>query len=440
MTNFHPEEHNLYNAFHVQACTAYKEAVSNTHLSAVFCLTCQPETNIRISGICLFAPTYHSLISISHVIIWFSLIDITIALGILFRSLKIPEKREGARLLLGALAPFLLCVNADFIIKTFVNNITIPYFSMFGWQISIIIFFLHFSSSYSSISQRLEYLNKELQSEVEVQTKKLQEAKLNLEHEMEVASTDMKMASIVQQKFFHAPNVSFKDWDIAVCYEPLSLVSGDLFNFYFDKEKLYGISLFDASGHGVAASLVTMLSENVIRQVYEDSYKTREPLGSVLTKINENIIQAKGEIDNFLTGILLGFKSKGDSTDVSFAIAGHPRPFLYRFKDDTVNEIDFPSDDYVFGPVGISGMEYEYKDFSVKMNSGDILVLYTDGLTETMNTEREEFGKSNIQALLHKNSRKTPQQILDIFISEINKFSKGAGRSDDITAIVLKRK
>ena len=311
---------------------------------------------------------------------------------------------------------------------------------MFGWQISIIIFFLHFSSSYSSLAQRLEYLNKELQSEVELQTQKLQEAKINLEHEMEVASTDMKMAAIVQQKFFHAPDVSFKDWEIAVCYEPLSLVSGDLFNFYYDKEKLYGISLFDASGHGVAASLVTMLSENVIRKIYEDSYKNKEPLGQVLTKINENIIQAKGDIDNFLTGILLGFKNKGESTEVSFAIAGHPRPFLYRFKDDTVNEIDFPSDDYIFGPVGIGGMEYDYRDFAVKMNSGDILVLYTDGLTETMNTEREEFGKSNIQALLHKNSRKTSQQILDVFISEINKFSKGAGRSDDITAIVLKRK
>ena len=392
------------------------------------------------AGICLFAPTYHSLITISHVIIWFSLVDVTIALGILFHSLKVPEKRENAKLLLTALAPFLLCVNTDFVIKTFFNNITIPYFSMFGWQISIIIFFLHFSSSYSSLAQRLEYLNKELQSEVELQTQKLQEAKINLEHEMEVASTDMRMAAIVQQKFFHAPDVSFKDWEIAVCYEPLSLVSGDLFNFYYDKEKLYGISLFDASGHGVAASLVTMLSENVIRKIYEDSYKNKQPLGQVLTKINENIIQAKGDIDNFLTGILLGFKNKGESTEVSFAIAGHPRPFLYRFKDDTVNEIDFPSDDYIFGPVGIGGMEYDYRDFAVKMNSGDILVLYTDGLTETMNTEREEFGKSNIQALLHKNSRKTSQQILDVFISEINKFSKGAGRSDDITAIVLKRK
>ena len=115
---------------------------------------------------------------------------------------------------------------------------------MFGWQISIIIFFLHFSSSYSSLAQRLEYLNKELQSEVELQTQKLQEAKINLEHEMEVASTDMKMAAIVQKKYFHAPEHSLTNWDFAVRYEPLSLVSGDLYNFYTDGEQLNGISIF----------------------------------------------------------------------------------------------------------------------------------------------------------------------------------------------------
>ena len=391
--------------------------------------------------VCLFAPTYTSLIKISHVVIWFSMIDVTVTIGMLILCTRKPEKRERARMMLTALAPFLICVNADFIIKTFYNNITIPYFSMFGWQISIIIFFLYFSSSYSRISERLEYLNKELQNEVDEQTKKLQQANVNLEHEMEVASTDMKMAAIVQQKFFHKPDIEFKDWEIAVCYEPLSVVSGDLFNFYYDNDKLYGVSLFDASGHGVAASLVTMLSENIIRQVYEDSHKNKETLGSTLTKINTNLIQAKGDIDNFLTGILLSFKNEKDgSALISIANAGHPRPFIYRAKDDTVKEVELPSDDYVFGPVGISGIEYDYLDYSFKMTQGDILILYTDGLTETMNLDRDEFGKANIQALLHKNSRKTAQELLDIFMKEINKFAAGASRSDDITAIVLKRK
>ena len=391
--------------------------------------------------ISLAAPTYHFLIQYCHVILWFSLVDVSIAVGILFRHLHKSEKRERARMMLISLTPFFICILVDFFIKGVFNNITLPYFSMFGWQVSIIIFFLYFSSSYSRIAERLEYLNKKLKNEVEVQTKKLQEANSNLEHEMEVASTDMKMAAIVQQKFFHAPENDFKDWDLAVCYEPLALVSGDLFNFYYDKDNLYGVSLFDASGHGVAASLVTMLSENIIRQVYEDSYKNNEPLGDTLTKINSNIIQAKGDIDNFLTGILLSFKDLDDgSTQISIANAGHPRPFLYRYSDDTVNEIDIPSDDYAFGPVGISGMEFEYRDFNIQMNKDDILILYTDGLTETMNIKRDEFGKSNIQALLHKNSRKSSQEILDIFLTAINKFSAGAGRSDDITAIVLKRK
>ncbi len=393
------------------------------------------------AGVCIIAPTYYSLIQISHVVIWFSLIDVIISLTILFRGLRKPEKRERSGMMLTAIAPFLLCIFADFIIKTFFKNITLPYFSIFGWQISIIIFFLYFASSYNRIAERLEYLNHELRNEVEHQTKKLKEANDNLEHEMEATSRDMKMAAIVQQKFFHKPDVAFKDWDIAVWYEPLSLVSGDLFNFYYKDNDLYGISLFDASGHGVAASLVTMLSENIIRQDYENAYNNKDSLGTTLTTINKNLIQAKGDIDNFLTGILLSFKNEPDgAVDISIANAGHPRPFIYRNTDDTVKELTLPSDDYVFGPVGISGMEYDYLDYSFHMEKDDILILYTDGLTETMNRKREEFGKANIKALVHKNSRKSAQEIINIFISSIDSFASGASHSDDITAIVLKRK
>lgn len=391
--------------------------------------------------LCLTAPTYHDLVNISHFIIWPSVIDIQIAIGLILINLRKSERREKARLLLLTLAPFLITVNVDFVIKTFCNNIELPYYSMYGWIGTVMIFFLYFSFDYQKISSRLEYLNTELKNEVGEQTRQLKEANDRLEHEMEIASEDMHMAAIVQQKFFYVPKAEFTNWDFAVCYEPLSQVSGDLFNFFYDEEVLNGISLFDASGHGVAASLVTMLSENIIRQVYVDELGHDVPLGKVLTDINENLIAAKGKVDNFLTGILLGFKDIDEkSSTVSIANAGHPRPFIYKSSEDMVMELQPPNDDYVFGPIGIKGIEDEYLSYDITMESGDILILYTDGLTETMNVRREDFGKSSVQALLQRNHERSAQDILDIILQKLNEHSAGTPRSDDLTTIIIKRK
>ena len=389
----------------------------------------------------LTAPNYISLQKLSHFIIWFSMVDITIALGICFLNLWKSEKRERARTLFITLAPFLITVHADFVIKTFFNNILIPYYSMYGWIFTVILFFLQFSYNYQKTNKRFEYLNTQLKNEVNEQTRQLKEANDSLEHELEIASEDMHMAAIVQQKFFYVPKVEFKNWDFAVCYEPLSQVSGDLFNFFYNDNALNGISLFDASGHGVAASLITMLSENIIRQVYIDEYKSDETLGQILTNINTSLIQAKGEVDNFLTGILLKISDNDDGTSkVNVANAGHPRPFIYRSEEDMVMELQPPNDDYIFGPIGINGIEHNYLDFEITMKSGDILILYTDGLTETMNIHREDFGKSSVQALLQRNHKKSAQEILDIIIKKLNEHSAGAPRSDDITTIIIKRK
>ena len=391
--------------------------------------------------LCVTARTYADLINISHFIIWLSVVDIQIAIGMILINLRKSAKREKARLLLFTLAPFLITVNIDFIFKTFANDILFPYYSLYGWVGTVIIFFLSFSSDYQKISKRLEYLNTELKNEVGEQTRQLKEANESLEHEMEIASEDMHMAAIVQQKFFYIPDVEFENWDYAVCYEPLSQVSGDLFNFFYDDNKLNGVSLFDASGHGVAASLITMLSENIIRQVYLDEYKSDKPLGQILTNINTSLIEAKGEVDNFLTGILLKISDNNDGTSkVYIANAGHPRPFIYKSQEDMVMELQPPDDNHVFGPIGISGIEHNYLDFEIEMQSGDVMILYTDGLTETMNIHREDFGKSSVQALLQRNNKKSAKDILNIIMRKLNEHSSGAPRSDDITAIIIKRK
>ena len=387
------------------------------------------------------APTYHSLIKISHVIVWFSLADVSFDVGIIVRHARKGEKREKARFMLIALSPFLSCILFDFVVKSFVNNITLPYFSIFGWEITVVVCFLYFSTSYNRIAQRLEYLNKNLKDEVDVQTQMLVEANHKLERERDIAAKDMHMAALVQQKFFHAPDVKFKDWDYSVCYEPLSDVSGDLFNFYYDGNILNGISLFDASGHGVAASLVTMLAENVIRNVYNENRKSHKSLSDILYDLNDNLIKAKGDVDNYLTGILLTIteKKKGDCS-INIANAAHPYPLLYKKALNQVVEIQPPVGLESYGPIGIADIQIRFTDFFFDMEKGDVLVLFTDGLPETMNELRKEFGKEGIGRVLYENNKKSAQVIMQSLLSSLEDHAHHELMTDDVTVIILKRK
>ncbi len=231
-----------------------------------------------------------------------------------------------------------------------------------------------------------------------------------------------------------------KNWDFAVRYEPLSIVSGDLFNFYHEEDLLNGISLFDASGHGVAASLVTMLAENIIQQTYCETLESGERVADALKLINERCIEAKGEIENYLTGILLSTKENSDgSCTMVMSNAGHPYPLYYNAKEKVVEEL-LPSADMPYtGPVGLSGLGVEFSEMEFTMQSGDILFLFTDGITEMLNDKKLDFGIDPIKAIIEKYNSESAEQIISRIMDRMEEFIADTPRVDDVSVIILKR-
>ena len=354
-------------------------------------------------------------------------------------SLRKEECRPKAKIMLLAITPLFLCIFADFILKSFVMDIKLPYFSLIGWILFIVIVFIHFSLSYSKIAGRLEYLNEGLEKEIKNQTEKLSAVNQKLEHDKNLSQKDMKMAAIVQSKFFNPPTEPLKKWDFAVCYEPLSIVSGDLYNFFHRDGSLRGVTLFDASGHGVAASLVTMLAEHIIQQVYNEYYDSVDNVADGLRIINKRFIAAKGDIENYLTGLLCTITENDDgSCKVSLANAGHPNPLLYNSEEDEVEEL-LPSPDMPYtGPIGLRDFEIEYSGQHFEMKKGDILLLYTDGLTDTM-SEGVEFNLSRVMKILKSHSKESAEDIKKHLVKKLDEFMAGNPRTDDISVIILKR-
>ena len=390
----------------------------------------------------IYAPDYLWLVRNTLFLIPLSCAGLIISIGYAIAAYRRSdgEIKRKASVILSALVFLLFIMGVDVIIKGTFRNIKLPFLSIFGWTGVIIIIFIYFCIDYSKIAGRLEYLNQGLEKEIQLQTKKLTDVNGRLEHDREKSLKDMRMADIVQKKFFHAPAEPLKNWDFSVIYDPLSIVSGDLYNFYHEGDKLYGLSLFDASGHGVAASLVTMLAENIIQQTYMESIENGLSVADMLKIINERFISAKSEIENYLTGLLLQAKENDDgSCTVVLANAGHPYPLLYKAASDEVEEILPDVESPFTGPVGLEGFDVTYSQMEFSMEKGDILLMYTDGLTDTVNKEGISFDISRVIEVLKKKKDVSAVEIMGSLRQKIESFSGDTPRTDDVSVIILKR-
>ena len=408
---------------------SYEVAIQ--YLSFLICVVCS-----------ILAPSYLWLVKKTLILIPISSIGFvySIVCAVIAARKAEPKIQEKAKVVLYAVSFLLIIMGIDVIIKGAFRNIKMPFISIFGLTGVILIIFVYFCVDYSKMSGRLDYLNQGLEEEIKSQTKRLLNAKESLEHDREMSLKDMRMAAIVQNKFFHAPETALKNWDFAVRYEPLSLVSGDLFNFYHDGENLNGVSLFDASGHGVAASLVTMLAENIIQQTYNEALGSEESVAAILKRINYRFIEAKGEIENYLTGILLSTKENDDgSCTVTMTNAGHPYPLFYSVDEGVVEEMLPTADMPYTGPVGLSGFGVDYSDMSFTMKKGDILFLYTDGITEMPNKEKLDFGIDPIKQIIEKNKDCSAEEIAKRLMERLADYIKDTPRTDDVSVIILKR-
>lgn len=395
----------------------------------------------------LLAPTYSALTSLCSYTLFMLAIQSAFGFGaVFFQIVKKINLKQNIVILCG-FAPVILGIILDVILKDVFWLFDQPYYTIFGWQGTIVIFLVSLTVKFTKISARNEYLNNDLSREVKIQTQHLSVAMEKLEQEKKRSDMDMEMAAIVQQKFFPYPNKRFRGWDIATSYSPVSKVSGDLYDYYSgmddgdDGVDLKGFSLFDVSGHGISAGLITMLSKNIIFRSFRRGLERNTAVNQTLYEINDQIIDAKGDIENYLTGLMfrIGDFDENDECKIEFANAGHPSPILFSSKSKIVASLDQDPNQLHYGAIGIKDIAISFPEMEFTMGNDDIIVCYTDGLTEAMNSKREEFGLERVMQIVRENYARNAQSILEAIIDGLYDFLGDTPREDDMTIMVLKR-
>ncbi|OHD16368.1 MAG: hypothetical protein A2087_02855 [Spirochaetes bacterium GWD1_61_31] len=264
---------------------------------------------------------------------------------------------------------------------------------------------------------------------------KLSEASARLKGANEAAATDMRMAVQVQQGFFPKEQPRTSRWEASFVLLPAAGISGDFFDFYTSQaDTLDGLVVGDVSGHGIASGLVTVLARSVFhRNFYE--YRNLS-LGKVMDAINEELIAELEAVDNYLTVALLRLNEAGyveytSAAHTEILYRGLGRPRAVELKPKGV-------DAYKGFPIGRGGLAVPYKSIRFKLNPGDSLLIYTDGVSEQRNVDGEEFGLDGVITALSSAPSEDAKSALNFIMQEWRFHTSGARIADDVTAVLLR--
>ena len=252
-----------------------------------------------------------------------------------------------------------------------------------------------------------------------------------LQSHSESLENEIKMAAVIQQSFFRQEVDDIKKYEVAYFSRPMVGVSGDLYDFYKSGEKLDGLGIFDVSGHGISSGLVTMLVKNIIHQEFYNEKDSE--LWEIVNKINDRVIEEKGEIQNYLTGVLVRlFDDKLELVD-----AGHQAPILYKKKTGECKYVELGKKSV--GVIGIAGFPVFYESLFYDFEDGDELILFSDGVIDIQNEKEEYFGKERLLEAVRVNIEKTAAEQVGFIANNIYSFCGTREQNDDLTIIVLKK-
>lgn len=242
------------------------------------------------------------------------------------------------------------------------------------------------------------------------------------ELELEIYQHDLRIATDVQKNILPRSRPMIKGLDVGFLCKPAKQIGGDYFDFIPLGNDRLGIAVGDVAGKGLPAALLVSMHKYILRSATANTDSVISPLRAL-----NQILWEDTSPEVFVTTIY-GVYNRMTSTFI-YANAGHLPPLLYA-KGKTK---------YLWSPQIPLGIQQELfiEQHQVRLKTGDILVLLSDGVTDTMNSKRECFGLDRLKRLVKKHSELNGQQIADMIYKQTIEFSTGE-LNDDFTIVVLK--
>jgi phosphoserine phosphatase RsbU/P len=234
---------------------------------------------------------------------------------------------------------------------------------------------------------------------------------------------ELKLAGQVQSAL--APT-SFKQpahFEVAAASLPSREVGGDFYELIALKDGRSVCALGDVSGKGIAAAILAGVAQGAL----QSQFIANLPLTEVITNLNKALV-LRSESNRFITLFCAVLDAEGHLTYIN---AGHNLPILAR--------TDGPLEMLSTKSVVLGAFDFvKYEARQTRLQPGDVLAIYSDGVTEAVNAANEMFGDERLEKLVQENAGLSAEAIRNKIVSAVMAFTRGLPQGDDITLIVLK--
>ena len=243
------------------------------------------------------------------------------------------------------------------------------------------------------------------------------------ESQLRVLERDLELAAKVQKQLLPQKLPNIPGFQIAAQTEPAHIVSGDYFDFYKYPDNSQGIAVADVMGKGLPASMLMSNLQACLRILGPEQVE----LHSLATKLNE-LFRYNLTLIRFISLFLLRINVK--DRELYYCNAGHHPGIWWNSKSNSI-ELLKPT-----GPaVGLSHSA-DYSSQKVRLNSGDLILIYTDGIIEARDKNNQEYGEKRLTNFVKEHNDKSAND----FSKELRKSHKEFTRyvQDDMTLLVIK--
>ena len=237
---------------------------------------------------------------------------------------------------------------------------------------------------------------------------------------------DLEIARDIQCNLLPHKIPNFKNFDIAASTVFSKQVGGDYYDIITLDSSNFCIAVADVSGKGVSAALLMANLQAFLKTICKQGMKIDEATGLINDLITENTTE--GKFITFFWAIV-----NDENKKLNYVNAGHNPPLLIR--DGKVTKLDK-------GGIilGVMKTMIPYQFESVQLQANDLMILFTDGVSEAMNQNGEEFSDERLEKLCLSLTEKPVKEISNTILHEVAAFAHGTVQSDDITLMVIKVK
>ena len=237
---------------------------------------------------------------------------------------------------------------------------------------------------------------------------------------------DLELARNIQKNLLPNKNPELDGFEIAAYNNPARQVGGDYYDIVqLDKnDTLFAIG--DVAGKGVQAALMMANLQAFLKSICKQNLPLSDATNMINDLVSENT--TLGSFITFFWGIL-----NNEKKELTYVNAGHNPPLLIRN-----NEITKLKKGGMI--LGIMQTMMPYLSETVQLQTGDIILTFTDGITEAMNLQNEEYSDERLEELVKDKPDLTADEFLELVIKDIKEFTEGAEQSDDITCLIVRVK